>query len=381
MPSIRLFNALTLTAAVAVVGFSCQEKSGGTHTMSTRTATRPHAPAATDMSSTQRFGFQMPEQPSAMAASPSTAFRWETPVGWENLPPQPMRDINLAVGEETECYVTAMAASGGGLAANVNRWRQQMGLAPESEEWIAALPPINVLGREGRLVELEGTYSGMRGDQNAGGYKLLAAFVPTEDQTVTIKMIGPAEKVTTERENFKFFAASLTLNESAPTTQSSDHAGQDHAEHEEGGAHESTGDLAFDVPAGWQRTGERPMRLVTYVLGGGDTECYISPLSGTGGGVEANLNRWLGQMSQEPMDAEAMAALPTITVLDQEVSVLETAGAFTSMRGDSKPGYALIGVFVPSDDTSYSIKLIGPEEEVTANKAAFIAFCESLHKH
>jgi hypothetical protein len=354
----------------------CQQKSGGVHEIEqTRMATKPHAPADPNMSSAQRFGFQMPQERPAMATAQGPAFRWETPVGWENLPPRPMRDVNLAVGEETECYVSALSSSGGGLAANVNRWRQQMGLAPESEDWIAALPPIEVMGLEGRLVELEGTYSGMRGDQNAEGYKMLAAFVPAGDRTVTIKMIGPSEQVTAERQNFESFAASLSLADAA------DHAGHDHAEHAEGGTHESVGGLAFDVPEGWSRAGERPMRLVTYVLSDGETECYISPLSGTGGGVEANLNRWLGQMGREPMSADAIAALPKLTVLGQEVALLETSGTFTSMRGDAKPGYALAGVFVPMSETSYSIKLIGPEEEVAASKATFIAFCESLHTH
>jgi hypothetical protein len=384
MSRFQLICFSTLAAFAALGTLGCQEKSGGIHTMTTRMATEPHAPADPEMSSAERFGFRMPQQPPTMPVAQGPAFQWETPVGWENLPPRPMRDINLAVGDETECYVSALSATGGGLAANVNRWRQQMGLAPESEEWIAALPSINVMGGEGRLVELDGTYSGMRGDQNAEGYKMLAAFVPAGERTVTIKMIGPAEHVTAERENFELFAASLSLNEPKPAAHAQDHAGHDHgadAEHEEGGSHESVGALAYEVPAGWQRAGDQPMRLVTYVIGSGETECYISPLSGTGGGVAANLNRWLGQMGQQPMDADAIAALPKLSVLGQEVALMETSGTYSGMRGGTKPGYALVAVFVPSSGTSYSVKLIGPEEEVAANKAAFIAFCESLHTH
>lgn len=380
MPRIRLFSPLLLAALFAVGGVACQQKSGGVHEMTSRTATKAHAPADPNMSSAQRFGFGTAPQ-TASVAQTAPQFQWETPAGWQMLAPKPMRDINLAVGDQTECFVSALSASAGGLAANVNRWRQQMGLAPESEETIAALPSIEVMGYSGTLVEIEGTYSGMRGDQNAEGYKMLAAFVPAGDRTVTIKMIGPADEVGAERDNFGLFAQSLSVSEPAETAQDHTHD-HDHAEHASDVVHDSAGDLAFEVPAYWKRVGERPMRLVTYVLGTvGETECYISPLSGTGGGVEANLNRWLGQMGQPPLDAAAIDALPKLSVLDQEVSLLETSGTFTSMRGETKSGYAMVGVFLPMSDTSYSLKIIGPEEDVTANKAAFVAFCESLHTH
>lgn len=290
-----------------------------------------------------------------------------------------MRDLNFAVGDPpmTECFVTIFGSSGGGVAANVNRWRQQMGLAPESAEVIDALPAIEVLGFRGVLVELNGTYSGMRGDQNAEGSKMLAIFISAGDSAATIKMIGPADQVTSERENFATFARSLKVRAPEAPTQSAA------AQEASGGTeHVSIGGLDFQVPSEWTPGGERPMRLATYTLGTtGKTECYISPLSGTGGGEEMNLNRWLNQMGQPPMSADALAALPKLNILGQSVSLLETNGTFTSMRGETKENYALAGVFITLNDTSYSIKLIGPQADVAANRATFIAFCESLHVH
>ncbi len=372
-----IFSALL---TLPLIGLGCHE-SGGVHQIdTTRTATKPHAPAKPGMDSAERFGFRKAPQ---MASAPQSApmFQWMTPEGWQVLAPRPMRDLNFAVGDppSIECFVSSLSASGGGVAANVNRWRQQMGLAPESAETIDALPKVDVLGYPGSLVELEGTYSGMRGDQNAENSMMLAVFVPAGDRTVTIKMIGPADQVSAERDNFAKFATSLQGNASDAPTQT---AAADAHESGEGTAHESVGGLAFDVPQEWKQAGQRPMRLVTYTLGAaGETECYISPLSGTGGGAEANVNRWLGQMGQPPLNADALAALPTITVLGQDVFLVETGGTYTSMRGETKSDYALTGVFVTMDDTSYSIKLIGPKADVTANRAAFTAFCESLHVH
>lgn len=386
----RKIFALTLATALGVAGVGCYE-SGGVHTIdTTRTATKPHAPAKPGMDSAERFGFRPSPQTATAAAPAPLPFQWETPPGWQILAPQPMRDLNFAVGDppSTECFLSVLSASGGGVAANVNRWRQQMGLAPDSAEAIDALPPIEVLGLRGTLVELEGTYSGMRGDQNAENSKMLAAFIPAGGQTVTIKMIGPAEQVNAERESFLSFVSSLAVSDAVAAShtdagdQETSHAHADAGEDSGDLLHESVGGIAFDVPRDWERTGERPMRLVTYTLGAeGETECYISPLSGAGGGTEANLNRWLNQMGQPPMDADTIAALPTLSVLGQDVPLLQTVGTYTDMRGASNVDYSLAGVFVPQDGTSYSVKLIGPQADVAANRAAFIAFCESLHVH
>ncbi len=386
----RHILALTLAIPFGVAGVGCSD-SGGVHTIdTTRTATKPHAPAKPGMDSAERFGFKPAPQAATAAAPAPLPFQWETPPGWQILAPQPMRDLNFAVGDppSTECFLSVLSSSGGGLAANVNRWRQQMGLAPESADVIDALPPIQVLGLQGTLVELEGTYSGMRGDQNAENSKLLAAFVPAGGQTLTIKMIGPAEQVNAERESFLSFVSSLAVSDPRDTAradapdQDDSHAHADAGEDSGDMLHESVGGLSFEVPRDWERTGERPMRLVTYTLGAkGETECYISPLSGAGGGTDANLNRWLNQMGQPPMDAAAIAALPTLSVLGQDVPLLQTVGTYTSMRGETNVDYSLAGVFVPLDGTSYSIKLIGPQADVAANRAAFIAFCESLHVH
>ena len=47
--------------------------------------------------------------------------QWKLPAGWQQLPPRPLRIVNLRVGE-AECYVTYL--SGGTAAGNVNRWHR-----------------------------------------------------------------------------------------------------------------------------------------------------------------------------------------------------------------------------------------------------------------
>ncbi len=121
------------------------------------------------------------------------------------------------------------------------------------------------------------------------------------------------------------------------------------------------------------------MREVTFTLGpDSKTECYIAKLSNRGGGVDANLNRWAGQMGLEPMSAEALAALPKIKVLGSDCRMVELKGSYTDMSGGAHPDSLMLGTIAEVGTDAYFIKLVGPASEVESQKANFTAFCESL---
>src|SRR6266851_3251556 len=129
------------------------------------------------------------------AALPLT---YQTPPGWKE---QPARDgINLAVFQILEGDRTALvtiAAAGGGVTANVNRWRDQVGLEPISEEQIRKdLRPMNVDGSQG-------LYADLTGPESAGGSRILAVMVPRGDITWFFKMRGPADLVGREKAAFE----------------------------------------------------------------------------------------------------------------------------------------------------------------------------------
>jgi hypothetical protein len=121
-----------------------------------------------------------------------------------------MRLVSFEVGPEgrTECYVTVLGGDGGGLVANINRWRTQVGLEPWSEADIDGLESVEVLGREVPIVEVAGEYSGMEGGSEAG-FAILGLVCELGDRSVFIKMVGPREDVEAERESFVAFARSL----------------------------------------------------------------------------------------------------------------------------------------------------------------------------
>ncbi|MFN0075834.1 MAG: hypothetical protein ACKVY0_05115, partial [Prosthecobacter sp.] len=69
---------------------------------------------------------------------------WTIPEGWSEFAtpdPSGMRILDLRFGpnQEGECYISLMPGPAGGLEANVNRWRTQMGQTPYTADEIAKL--------------------------------------------------------------------------------------------------------------------------------------------------------------------------------------------------------------------------------------------------
>lgn len=141
----------------------------------------------------------------------SLPFVWTTPEGWTPQPGAPMRDLSFAFGEkgEGECYLSRLPGAGGGLVANVNRWRGQMGLEPMTEAEIVALPKKPMFGLQGTFVDVTGTFSGMGGGPARDNYRMLGVIVSSDAGAVFVKLTGPAELVAANQAKFDAFCASL----------------------------------------------------------------------------------------------------------------------------------------------------------------------------
>jgi hypothetical protein len=71
-----------------------------------------------------------------LSAASGGEFIWEAPAGWETGRSSSMRLASYSVpakGVMADCSLIALGGSGGGLVANVNRWRGQIGLPPWGE--------------------------------------------------------------------------------------------------------------------------------------------------------------------------------------------------------------------------------------------------------
>lgn len=148
-----------------------------------------------------------------LSAQPGpSGFRWEVPEGWVTTAPRPMRLVTVTPSPDSgaECYVTLLAGTGGGIAPNLNRWRDQLGLAPLSEAEIAALPTITVLGQQAPLLRDRGAFQGMTGPVQEDTM-LFGTAVLLQDQAVFVKMTGPAGEIEAELDAFIAFCESLEV--------------------------------------------------------------------------------------------------------------------------------------------------------------------------
>lgn len=137
---------------------------------------------------------------------------WPEPSTWTKGPESPMRLVTFNVGErqETECYVSVLAGNGGGLQANINRWRNQMGQPPSTSEEMNGLLQIEVLERPAPVLEIEGDFTDMSGEMQQG-FMMLVVICALPDQTVFVKMTGPTTEVKAERQHFLAFCESLKM--------------------------------------------------------------------------------------------------------------------------------------------------------------------------
>ncbi len=138
--------------------------------------------------------------------------------------------------------------------------------------------------------------------------------------------------------------------------------------------------IRWEAPESWEQTGERPMRLATYLPEGtGSVECVVSILAGEAGGVLPNLNRWRRQLGLPPLGEADKDSLASMEVLNSTAVYMECIGVppGTGESGDTE--YMLLGVVCPLSGYTLFVKMTGPTEEVAREKDRFLAFLESLH--
>lgn len=164
-------------------------------------------------SSAQRFGIEEP----AASAPRENPLAWMVPEGWTDLgedkSPGGMRLINLRFGPggEGECYLSAIQGGAGGLEANINRWRQQMGLPPYSAEEIGLLAKKSFLGREAVYVVMDGDFKPVGATESLKGYRLAGLVQPAPEFTLFIKMTGPKELVEANESALDKFVQSIRV--------------------------------------------------------------------------------------------------------------------------------------------------------------------------
>ena len=136
---------------------------------------------------------------------------WKSPEGWKEGRASQMRLIDFKFGpaDEGECYLSAMPGPAGGLVANINRWRTQMGQPPLTDAEIDKLPRKPLMGGESHFVVVDGAFKGMGAESAKTGYRLLGLIQQAPELTIFVKMTGPKDLVDQNTAAFDAFCASV----------------------------------------------------------------------------------------------------------------------------------------------------------------------------
>ena len=148
------------------------------------------------------------------------------------------------------------------------------------------------------------------------------------------------------------------------------------------------GSLKFSAPKGWEtRAPSSAMRVGEFAVPGvkGSAELVVYYFGGTGGSVDANIQRWLGQMQQPDGKATSdVARRESKTINGLDVSLLDVSGTYVAeMRPGAaekhnSPGFRMRTAVITTPRGPYFLKFVGPAETVAAWDSGFNEFLNSL---
>ncbi|MBM3983558.1 MAG: hypothetical protein FJ304_25460 [Planctomycetes bacterium] len=131
------------------------------------------------------------------------AFR--VPKGWQEQKAAPLASARFQILEGKRQASVVVLEGGGGLAANVNRWRGQLGLqALPDEDAETSLKPVKVDGVNGYRFDLTGADV-----PETGAVRIRAVIVARGERMWFFKMMGPANLVENQAPAFDGFVDSV----------------------------------------------------------------------------------------------------------------------------------------------------------------------------
>lgn len=150
------------------------------------------------------------------------------------------------------------------------------------------------------------------------------------------------------------------------------------------------GTLAYTAPSTWKpRAAASSMRVAEFAVprvqgDSEDAEVVIFFFGGTGGSVDANIQRWIGQFQQEGGGPAKGGQRASFSVGPLKVTTVDVSGTYVAETRPgsgtrlNKPKFQMRAAVVETPGGPYFIKFTGPQATVTQGLPAFDAFLKSL---
>ncbi len=304
--------------------------------------------------------------------------QWTLPADWTVVAPTEMSIASFKVsgqnGATAEVTVVPLPGLAGGDNANVNRWRGQAGLP-------AATPDeFQKMGEAVQVGDQPATLYDIAGQGSSSTKRILGVIQQRNGTTWFFKMVGDAGLVEQQKPEFTAFLKSLTFTADAtPAALPPGHppiSGGDANTPVMATDAAAAGKPAWTVPTGWQEVPASQFLLAEYSIAdanGAKAEVNVAELSGNGGGVLPNVNRWRGQIGLEPVDETGLAKVTTtMDITGGQATLVDLTG--TDANGQST---RLVAAIVPMGDQTWFYKLMGDKKIVDREKDAFTKFVQT----
>ena len=134
---------------------------------------------------------------------------WEVPSGWKEIPGGQFLVAKFVVtgaaNAQANVNVSMSPGDGGGMLANINRWRSQLSLTPVAEADLAKdVQPLDLPAGKASVADLAGQDA-----KDGQKSRLVAVVLPRSGETWFYKLMGNAQVVEQEKDAFMKFVQSV----------------------------------------------------------------------------------------------------------------------------------------------------------------------------
>lgn len=337
--------------SLGVLG-SCEDNEIRTYRVATDPTSENSAPAVTDAASNGG-------DPHDHAAHPGSV-GWRAPEDWTKEKPGQFLTAAYALPGGGRVTVSKLAGDGGGLAANINRWREQVGLKPLDGKDVAGQPLK--IADSGEVMQL---FNLTAEDSAADAEGILAGILPLKTETWYFKFSGPVGVLRKAEGEFAEFLRSVRIAGSLKTAPPAPAAG---------------GVKGFKItpPDGWTPSEGSSMRAASFSIAGpdGDTaDVSVVPIPGDSGSILDNVNRWRSQLKLAPLTSADDPALGKRAESPAgEIFVSHMTSTEPILNGKKA---AMGTAILKRPGTTWFFKITGDASLVEANLGKFDVFVRS----
>lgn len=351
-------------ACIVLLGLGSCKKSGEikAYTVDKEPAANPHEqsnPHGNALPPVSMPAEQAEANPHAgMTVLPAPGFTDVAPEHWQEKKRTAMRMASYEVkadgGAVADISFTTLRSAPGGLLANINRWREQLGQSTLSESDLEkSRVTVPTSFGDAVVVDVEGLLENADPKQDG---RIVGAIVEKDGRAWFYKMRGNAELVGREKEHFLGWIQTLKPEEQVEALPKP----------------VMSKDLSWTLPEGWTAGFGGQSRYATLEVpsvNAAPTSVVVSFFPGDVGGDVANVNRWRAQISLPPLsEAQVTALMKSMAVGDKTMKLVDLKG----------PGNRMIAAWTRHGENTWFFKWTGPDAVLEAGQTEFQAFLESV---